>query len=59
MTHYESEYGAAPIVTIPAGQEVTFLNPEYSTNRWLGFNGKAVEFPIICLMAAILQSKMQ
>lgn len=39
MTHYESEYGAAPKVTMPIGQEVTFLNPEYSINRWLGFKG--------------------
>lgn len=39
MTHYESEYGAAPKVTIPIGQQVTFLNPEYSTGRWLGFKG--------------------
>jgi len=39
MTHYESEYGAAPKVEIPKGQEVTFINPEYSTPRWLGFKG--------------------
>ena len=39
MTHYESEYGAAPKVEIPVGQKVTFVDPEYSTNRWLGFNG--------------------
>jgi L-fucose isomerase-like protein len=45
MTHYESEYGAAPKVTIPIGQEVTFLNPEYSTNRWLGFKGNVRSNP--------------
>jgi len=39
MTHYESEYGAAPKVEIPAGQQVTFIDPEYSTGRWLGFTG--------------------
>ena len=39
MTHYESEYGAAPKVEIPVGQEVTFIDPEYSTGRWLGFKG--------------------
>ena len=38
-THYESEYGAAPKVEIPAGQEVTFVNPEYSVGRWVGFKG--------------------
>jgi hypothetical protein len=38
-THYESDYGAAPKVAMPRGQEVTFLDPEYSTTRWVGFKG--------------------
>ena len=45
MTHYESEYGAAPKVTIPIGQEVTFFDPEYSTNRWLEFKGNVKSNP--------------
>jgi hypothetical protein len=39
LTHYESEYGAAPKVEMPLGQRVTFIDPEYSTGRWLGFTG--------------------
>ncbi len=39
LTHYESEYGAAPKVEMPVGRQVTFINPEYSTGRWLGFTG--------------------
>lgn len=39
VTHYESEYGAAPKVEMPVGQEVTFIDPEYSTDRWVGFKG--------------------
>jgi L-fucose isomerase-like protein len=39
MTHYESEFGAAPKVEIPVGRQVTFIDPEYSTGRWLGFKG--------------------
>lgn len=45
MTHYESEYGAAPKVTMPIGQELTFLSPEYSTGRWLGFRGNVRSNP--------------
>lgn len=50
MTHYESDYGAAPKVEVPIGQEVTFLDPEYSTGRWLGFKGivKGNPFYEIC-----------
>ena len=39
VTHYESDYGAAPKVEMPIGQIVTFLNPEYSVGRWTGMNG--------------------
>jgi hypothetical protein len=45
VTHYESDYGAAPKVTLPIGQEVTFFNPEYSTNRWLGYKGNIRDNP--------------
>jgi L-fucose isomerase-like protein len=50
MTHYESDYGAAPKVEIPIGQEVTFIDPEYSTGRWLEFKGivRANPFYEIC-----------
>ncbi len=39
VTHYESDYGAAPKVDMPLGQQVTLIDPEYSTGRWLGFTG--------------------
>ena len=39
LTHYESEYGAAPKVEIPPGQQVTFIDPEYATARWVGIRG--------------------
>jgi hypothetical protein len=50
LTHYESDYGAAPKVAMPLGQEVTFVDPEYSTVRWLGFKGiiRANPFYQIC-----------
>lgn len=45
VTHYESEYGAAPKVEMPKGQLVTFVDPEYATGRWLGFTGKVESNP--------------
>jgi len=50
LTHYESEYGAAPKVEMPVGQQVTFIDPEYSSGRWLGFTGlvKSNPFYEIC-----------
>jgi hypothetical protein len=50
LTHYESEYGAAPKVDLPEGQKVTFIDPEYGTGRWVGFKGvvKGNPFYEIC-----------
>jgi len=50
LTHYESEYGAAPKVELPQGKVVTFVDPEYSTGRWVGFKGvvKSNPFYEIC-----------
>jgi hypothetical protein len=50
VTHYESDFGAAPKVDMPIGQEVTILDPEYSSPRWVGFKGtvKANPFYDIC-----------
>jgi hypothetical protein len=45
LTHYESEYGAAPKVEVPVGQELTFIDPEYSSGRWVGFKGKVLGNP--------------
>ncbi len=47
LTHYESEYGAAPKVEIPVGQKVTFLDPEYDTCRWLAMKGAVVANPFL------------
>ncbi|MHC1766083.1 MAG: sugar isomerase [Verrucomicrobiia bacterium] len=45
QTHYESEYGAAPKVEMPLKQTLTFLDPEYTTGRWLGFRGTVQDNP--------------
>lgn len=39
VTHYESDWGAAPKVKMAVGQEVTVIDPAYSTGRWVAFKG--------------------
>jgi hypothetical protein len=39
LTHYESDYGAAPKIEMPLEQQLTFLDPEYTVGRWVGFRG--------------------
>ncbi len=57
MTHYESDYGAAPKVAMPVGQEVTVVDPEYATGRWVGFKAtiRANPFHAICRTQQDLQ----
>ena len=45
MTHFESDYGAAPKVEMLLGQTVTNLMPDFAFNRNVGLLGKIVENP--------------
>jgi hypothetical protein len=50
MTHFESDYGAAPKVEMPVGQTVTNVVPDFKSERWTGLLAKieAVPFLQIC-----------
>ena len=52
LTHYESEFGAAPKVEVPAGQEVTCIDPEYATGRWVGIKGVVEKNPVLDICRA-------
>jgi len=45
VTHFESDYGAAPKVQFRKGQVVTNLIPDFSSKKWLGFRGKIIDHP--------------
>ncbi|HPO16107.1 MAG TPA: sugar isomerase [Candidatus Hydrogenedentes bacterium] len=45
MTHFESDYGAAPKVEMTPGKVVTVIDPDFGNKRWIGFRGKTLETP--------------
>ncbi len=47
MTHYESDYGAAPRVEFPTGQPVSLVAPDFGSKRWLGLSGKVAGNPSV------------
>lgn len=49
MTHYESDFGAAPKIEMPIGQEVCAISPEYSTGRWVGLRGAVMDNPCFAI----------
>ena len=49
MTHYESDFGAAPKVEMPVGQQVCAISPEYSTGRWVGIKAVVRDNPCFAI----------
>ncbi len=47
LTHFESDYGAAPKVEMAKGQIVTNIVPDFASKRWLGLLGEIVEAPFL------------
>ena len=52
MTHFESDYGAAPKVEMKLGQEVTLIAPDFKAERWLGLSGKIAANPFLPICRA-------
>jgi hypothetical protein len=49
LTHFESDYGAAPKVEMQKGQKITVLDPDFASHRWLGFEGEIVDNPFLAI----------
>ncbi len=47
LTHFESDYGAAPKVEMRVGQIVTVLVPDFASRKWVGFLGSIVGNPFL------------
>jgi hypothetical protein len=47
MTHFESDFGAAPKVEMPAGQTVTNIAPDFKSERWMGLAGTIQAAPCL------------
>jgi L-fucose isomerase-like protein len=47
LTHFESDYGAAPQVKMKKGQVVTVVDPSFSGNDWIGFRGRITDNPTL------------
>jgi len=47
LTHFESDYGAAPKVEMLTGQTVTNIMPDFAFNRNVGLTGKIIDNPML------------
>ena len=47
VTHFESDYGAAPKAEWPNGQVVTNIAPDFGSKRWMGLVGEVIDSPFL------------
>lgn len=47
LTHFESDYGAAPKVEMRLGQKVTNIMPDFSFQKNVGLSGKIIDNPMM------------
>jgi hypothetical protein len=59
LTHFESDYGAAPKVEMKIGQVCTNLVPDFDCKKWVGFEGKIVGNPFLDICRSQIDVKVQ
>ena len=47
LTHFESDYGAAPKVEMRKGQITTNILPSFDAKRWVGLLGEIIDAPFL------------
>jgi L-fucose isomerase-like protein len=47
LTHFESDYGAAPKVEMKLGQKITVIDPDFASKRWIGFEAEIIDNPFL------------
>ncbi len=59
MTHFESDYGAAPKVEMRKGQKVTTVVPDFKAERWIGFPAEIVDAPFLPICRSQIDIRFQ
>ncbi len=59
LTHFESDYGAAPKVEMKLGQITTNLVPDFNCKKWVGFAGTIVDNPFFDICRSQIDVKVE
>ena len=59
LTHFESDYGAAPKVEMKVGQKLTVIDPDFDFKRWLGFEGEVIDNPFLDICRSQIDVKIK
>ncbi|MDI6450590.1 sugar isomerase [Anaerobaca lacustris] len=57
LTHFESDYGAAPKVEMRKGQQLTSIIPDFAAEYWQGLRSEIVENPFLPICRSQIEVK--
>ena len=57
VTHFESDYGAAPKVDMRKGQQLTMLNPDFEAECYIGLTGTILDHPFLPICRSQIEVK--
>jgi len=58
VTHFESDYGAAPKVQFRRGQTVTALMPDFRAEEWVGYRCEIVDHPFLPICRSQIEARV-
>jgi len=59
LTHFESDYGAAPKVEMRKGQVVTNIIPDFKAECWVGLRGEIIDAPFLPICRDQIDIRLQ
>lgn len=59
LTHFESDYGAAPKVEMRKGQQLTSIIPDFAGEYWQGLRSEIVENPFLPICRSQIEVKYE
>jgi hypothetical protein len=59
LTHFESDWGAAPKVEMKLGETITVIDPDFDFKRWLGFKAEIIDNPFLDICRSQIDIQFQ
>ena len=59
VTHYESDYGAAPKVDMHKGQQITSVIPDFEAKHWTALTSEIVDHPFMPICRTQIDVRFQ
>jgi nucleotide-binding universal stress UspA family protein len=58
VTHYESDYGAAPKVQFRKGQVITAAMPDFEAKEWVGYRCEILDHPFLPICRSQIEARI-